>query len=58
MLKNDFEWKTSQENACTHSTQKHSDKVDSFTVKHFQEDSVPRSTLYQTLRQKEDEIST
>ena len=26
--------------------QKHSDKADSFTVKHFQEEGVPRSTLY------------
>ena len=31
------------------------DKVDSFTEKHFPEES--RSTLYQILRQKEDEIS-
>ena len=28
------------ENACSHSTQKHSDKADSFTVKHFQEEGV------------------
>ena len=48
---------TPLENACTHSTQKHSDKADSFTVKHFQEEGVPRSTLYQTLKPKEDGIS-
>ena len=30
----------------------HSDKADSFTIKHFQEEGVPRSTLYQILRRK------
>ena len=38
--------------------EKHSDKADSFTVKHFQEEGVPRSTLYKILRRKEDGIST
>ena len=34
--------------------EKHSDKADSFTGKHLQDEGVPRSTLYQTLRRKED----
>ena len=45
--------KTPLENACTHSTH----KVDSFTVKNFQEEGVLRSTLYQILRRKEDGFS-
>ena len=36
---------------------KHSDKADFFTAKHFQEEGVPRSTLYQISRRKEDGIS-
>ena len=46
--------KTLSENARAPSTQKHSDKADSFTGKHLQDEGVPRSTLYQTLRRKED----
>ena len=38
---------------CTHSKK----NIDSFTVKHVQEESVSWSTLYQILRRKEDEIS-
>ena len=38
----------------THSTQKHFDKSDSFTVKHFQEEGVPRPTLFKNLKRKED----
>ena len=50
--------KTPLEKACTHSTQKRSDKADSlFTIKRFQEEGVPRSIFYQILRRKEDGIS-
>ena len=37
---------------------KHSDKTDSFTVKNFLEEGVPRSILYQILRRKVDGIPT
>ena len=46
--------KTPLENACTYSTQKRFDKAHCFAVRHFQEKDVPRSTLSQILKRKEE----
>ena len=51
---NHFEWRHSKKK---HSGQKHLDKANSFTLKHFQEVGDPRLTWCKILKRKEDGFS-